>query len=70
VGQTDVPVDKEQGLHRATDRKPDGRPDHPAQLLSRSAGRAGHGGKHTDRVGSDGHAGIEQVGHAAGHYTV
>lgn len=70
MGQTDVLVDKEQGLHRSADRQPDGRPDHPAQLLPRPTGRAGHGRKHTDRVGADGHKGVEKVGHATGHYAV
>lgn len=66
MGQTDVPVDQEQGIRDAADGKPAGRPDHTAQLLPGSAGRAGHGGERADRAGADGHAGHAQVGYAAG----
>lgn len=66
VGQADVPVDAEPGVHRAADRQPPRRPDHPAEILPGPEGRAGHGGEHTARVGADGHAGAGRMGHAAG----
>lgn len=70
MGQTDVPVDSEPGVHRAADGQPPRRPDHPAELLPGPEGRAGHGGEHTHRVGTDGHAGAGRMGHAAGSDTV